>query len=217
MRRFLFYAVPFALCGLLGPHHAPYADDDEGNGEYLSHIDGQRGLEGFLDFLGILDEEAEGEDIGQAEAEVPACANLLRPLLMQCPHNDKQEGVGDGLVELSWMARQRVDTLEDEGPGKVCSLADDFAVHEVAQSDKAGGGACGNSNVVEHRPKAQLRLFAIEPEGKHEACRTTVRGQACVARHFPASVGFEMDGQQHLNEALERREEVVGLVEDAMP
>ena len=139
------------------------ADDDEGNGENLSHVDGQRGLEGFLNLLGVLDEEAEGEDVGQAEAEVPACANLLRPLLMQCPHNDKQQGVGNGLVELSGMARQRVDTLEDEGPGHVGHLADNLRVHEVAQADEAGGGTCGDGDVVEHRPDAQLRAFGVEP------------------------------------------------------
>ena len=43
-----------------------------------------------------------------------------------------------------------------------------------------------------------------------------MRGQSGVARHLPRAVLHDVDGQQHLDEALERREEVVGLVEDAM-
>ena len=42
------------------PYHAVDTYDDEGDGEDLSHIDGQRSLEGFLDLLGVLDEEGEG-------------------------------------------------------------------------------------------------------------------------------------------------------------
>lgn len=56
--------------------HTPDSQDDEGDGEDLAHVDWERGLEGLLDLLGVFDEEAEGEDIGQAEAEIPACAHL---------------------------------------------------------------------------------------------------------------------------------------------
>ena len=68
--------VSFGSVLLPSTYHAPDAEDDERNGENLSHVDGQRGLEGFLYLLGVLNEEAEGEDIGQAEAEVPAGAYL---------------------------------------------------------------------------------------------------------------------------------------------
>ena len=62
----------------LRPYHAVHADDDEGNGENLSHVDGQGGLEGFLNLLGVLNEEAEGEDIGQTEAKIPATTYIER-------------------------------------------------------------------------------------------------------------------------------------------
>ena len=93
---------------------------------------------------------------------------------MQHPHDAEQQGVGDGLVELAGMAWHLVDMLEDEGPGHVCDLADDLGVHQVAQADEAGGGACGDGDVVEHRPDAELRLADIEPEGDHQAQRTSV-------------------------------------------
>ena len=67
---------------LLGPEHAADTNDDEGDREDLTHVERQRGLEGFLDLLGVLDEETEGEDIRQTEAEIPACANLLRHTLV---------------------------------------------------------------------------------------------------------------------------------------
>ena len=74
----------------LGPYHTIDTNNDEGNRKNLSHIEWESGLEGFLDLLGVLDKEADGEDLGQAEAEIPASADLLRHLLMQCPH-DKEE------------------------------------------------------------------------------------------------------------------------------
>ena len=63
------------------PDEAPHADGDEGQGEYLSHVYGQAGLEGLLYLLGVLNEEAEGEDEGEAEAEVESLAHALRPQL----------------------------------------------------------------------------------------------------------------------------------------
>ena len=53
-----------------GPFHAPHAEDDEGNAEQLTHIEGQRVLEVHLIDLQKLHKEAESEDIGEAEAEV---------------------------------------------------------------------------------------------------------------------------------------------------
>ena len=82
------------LLNFLGFYHAIDPKDDEGNRKDLSHVEWERGFEGFLDLLGVFDEEAEGEDIRQTKAEIPACANLLRHLLMQYPHHDKENCVG---------------------------------------------------------------------------------------------------------------------------
>ena len=70
--------------------HAPGSEDNEWYGEYLSHVEWERGFEGFLNLFRVFDEETESEDIRQAEAEVPACADLLWHLLVECPH-DKEE------------------------------------------------------------------------------------------------------------------------------
>ena len=150
-------------------YHAINAKYDEGNRKNLSHVDGERCLEGFLYLLGVFDEEAEGEDVCQAEAEVPTGANLLRHLLVELPHDDKQNGVCDSLVELSWMAWHLVDMLEDKCPGHICYLADYLRVHQVTQSDKAGCGTCGDGDIVEYRPDAQLGLANIHIEGNHQA------------------------------------------------
>jgi len=63
---------------VLGFYHTDDANDDKGNRKNLSHIDRQGFLETLLYLFGILDEEAESEDVRQAEAKVPASANLLR-------------------------------------------------------------------------------------------------------------------------------------------
>ena len=70
------------MSGFLFPEHADKSDNDKGYGEYLSHIKGQGSFESLLYLFGVFDEEAEGEDISQAEAEVPACTNSLWHLLM---------------------------------------------------------------------------------------------------------------------------------------
>ena len=75
---------------LLGPNHAIYAKDNERNREDLSHIEWESGLESLLDLLGVFNQETEGENIRQTETEIPARADLLRHLLVQCPH-DKEE------------------------------------------------------------------------------------------------------------------------------
>ena len=135
---------------------------------------------------------------------------------MQGPHDKEEDGVADGFVELAGMAGQLVDALEDECPGHVGGLADDFAVHEVAQTDEAGGGAGGDGDIVEHRPHLNLRMAAVEPQRQNESGGAAMRGQSGIACHLPATIGQEVDGQQHLDKALERRQKVVGLVEDAV-
>ena len=82
---------------------------------------------------------------------------------MQPPHQHEQNAVGNGLVELSWVTWQHVDTLEDKGPGDIRHLADNLGVHQVAQADEAGCRSCGDGDVVEHLPDVQLGMLHIEP------------------------------------------------------
>ena len=65
------------LFGTLHPLASPHAEDadgDEGDGEELAHVEWHGRLEVHLDVLGVLDEEAEGEDEGKDETEVEAGA-----------------------------------------------------------------------------------------------------------------------------------------------
>jgi len=52
------------LLFLFSSYHAIDTQDDEWDAKDLSHIDGKGSFEGFLNLLGVFDEEAEGEDIG---------------------------------------------------------------------------------------------------------------------------------------------------------
>ena len=117
--------------------NAPYADDDEGNAEQLSHVEEHARLPCFLYIFRIFDEETEGENLCQTETEeetrthFEGRAFFLSPEIE--PQADKEEtGIGDGFVELSWMPRKLVNTLKDECPGNVGHFANDFAVHQVA-------------------------------------------------------------------------------------
>ena len=74
----------------LGPYHAISAEYYERNTEYLSHVEWERGFEGFLNLLCVFDEETESEDIRQAEAEIPTCADFLGHLLVEYPHDAEE-------------------------------------------------------------------------------------------------------------------------------
>ena len=167
-------------------YHAIDTQDDEGYREDLAHVEWERGFEGFLHFLGVFDEEAEGKDISQTEAKIPTCTNLLRHALMQIPHQTKEDGVGNGLVELSWMARHHINPFEDKGPWHIRNLANNLRVHEVSKTDKASCYTSGNGDIVKYRPDAQFRMLHIEPKGKHQSQCATMRGKACITYHEEA-------------------------------
>ena len=57
-------------------YHAPCTDDNEGNRQQLSHVEKHAFFKCLLHFFRVFDEEAEGEDIGQAETEIEAGAHL---------------------------------------------------------------------------------------------------------------------------------------------
>ena len=77
--------------------HADQSDNDKRNRENLSHVDRQGFLETLLYLFGVLDEEAESEDVRQAEAKIPACAYYwhlavsfwLLALLIDSPHDNE--------------------------------------------------------------------------------------------------------------------------------
>ena len=196
-------------------HHASYAEQHEGDAEELAHVEGHAYLEVALHLLAELHEEAEGEDAGEAVAEEEAGAYLAGHAAVEPPADEAEEGVGDSFVELGGVARQHVDLCEDEAPVASCGAADDFGVHEVAQTDAAGGDGGGNGDVVEYGPQGYLVLAHIEPQGDHESEGAAMAGKALVADEAYAGAG-EADGQQHLDEAGEIVEVVLRLVEEAV-
>ena len=109
-------------------------------------------LEVDLYVLGVFDEEAESEDERDAEAEVEAVADGALGVAVEVPAHEEEASVGNGLVELAGMARLLVDALEDESPRYIGHLTYNLAVHEVSQTDEAGGNGGGDGDVVEHRP-----------------------------------------------------------------
>ena len=139
----------------------------------MSHIEHHPFLESFLHILGIFNEEAEGEDIGKAEAEIPTCSHLwltgLLTSFVDSPHDEEKDGVGNGLVKLSGVAWKHVHTLKDKCPGHIGNLTDDLRVHQVAQADETGGSAGGNSDIVKNGPYLQFRPADIEDQGDNQA------------------------------------------------
>ena len=195
--------------------HAVDANDDKRNTEPLAHVKRHAVFKAYLVFLQELDEEAEEEDFRQAESEeetAAGCGAVLR-LSVEVNHAEEEDEVGHRFVELCRMARNHVDPLEYECPGHAGGIADDFRVHQIGQTDAAGGDGGGYGNHVEHVHVVHLRLAAVEPQGDDESQRTAVAGQAFVARKLPSAVRQELHGENHFPEVVQV---VVGLVEQAM-
>ena len=66
-------------------------------------------------------------------------------------------------------------------------------------------------------PNTYLAIAHIKPEGNHQSQGSAVAGQSFIAGELPSAVGHEMDGQEHLHDVLAGSEEIVGLIEQAMP
>ena len=215
--------------------HEVKADEDEGHTEPLAHVQRHAVLEVHLVLLEELDEEAEDEDFRQTEAEEEAAVigrgnlcvgfrtlaevgtrgggSLFLPALVQPHHAEEEDEIGQRLVELGRMAGHHVHPLEDESPGYVRRPPDNLGVHQIGQTDAAGGDGGGYGNHVEHVHVVHLRLAAVEPQGDDESQRTAVAGQAFVARKLPSAVRQELHGENHFPEVVQV---VVGLVEQAV-
>lgn len=94
----------------LRPKYRPRAKGNERNTENLSHVERQSRLEVYLNYLRKLNEKAEGEDEREAKAEVKARSYLLRTTPVKGEDENEDDEIGNGLVQLSRMARM-VSTL----------------------------------------------------------------------------------------------------------
>ena len=77
--------------------------------------------------------------------------------------DDEKYEIADGFIELAGMAWQHVDALENECPRHIGWLADDFRVHQVAQTDKHGTGRSSDGDVVQHAHDVQFRFPDVKP------------------------------------------------------
>ena len=126
----------------------------------MSHVENHARLEVNLYVLGVFYEEAECENESQTQAEIEASAHLFGGSLVEMQHDEEEEKVGNRLVQLSWVAWRHVYPLKDKRPRHIGWRADNLAVHEVAQTDKARSDRGGNGNVVEYMPQVHA-CFAI--------------------------------------------------------
>lgn len=110
---------------------------DEGNAQYLPHVDGHGILEIHLTFFEELDEEAERKYQGDAEPEVEPFAYVVFSLPEYPDHDAEEHEISKGFVKLGRMAGLEVDLLEDKRPRKIGRHADDFGIHQVGKADEA--------------------------------------------------------------------------------
>ena len=131
-------------------HHKPSAQQDERYTKQLAHIEKHTLLEVHLDFLRIFNEEAEGEDEEDAQPEEEARAHLLAVTAVEPPAHKEEQEVGDGLVQLTRMAGDVINSFEDESPRHLRWITDNLGVHQVAQTDGTGTDGGDNGDVIQH-------------------------------------------------------------------
>ena len=127
-------------------------DDEENTGqgkrnaENLTHIEDHVGLESHLIVLYELNEETCGKSTDKegAEEETPTVATALLPVH---PHHESEQGeICQRLVNLRGVACKTVVQLipfrrtdKLEAPGEVGGIAENLAVHKVADAYKTTG------------------------------------------------------------------------------
>ena len=221
---------------LQGVPHAPTAEEDEGDAEELTHVESHAALEIDLLLLEELDEEAEGEDGGEAKAEMEAGARSgfrcqgrgarsesgLVGVPIDEGSKDEDDEVGDGFVELGGMARcgdsvdEGVASMEDEAPREVGGVANDFGVHQISEADEAGHGGHGDGDIVHDCPGTDFSLAAIESHSDDESDGSAVGGETFVASILPGAIGHVVEGDEHFEEMGAVGQVVAGLIEEAM-
>jgi hypothetical protein len=88
-----------------GVEHEPDAADDEGDAQELTHVKGHALLKIHLDLLAELNEESEREDEQNAQSEEEPRAHALGLVAVERPANEKEQDVGQRLIQLSGVAR----------------------------------------------------------------------------------------------------------------
>lgn len=136
--------------------HAINSDDDERNAEPLAHIQHHTVLEGFLAGFQKLDEEAEGEDGGEAIAEIEAGTQRGFVLFVQQQPHDEDQKVGDGFVKLCRMTGLHILVRKDESLGNMGHCAHYLTVHQVAQTDETACQRGADGNIIQYGEEFQL-------------------------------------------------------------
>ncbi len=173
----------------------------------MPHIEHHAVFKILLVFFQEFDEKAEGEDISQAKPEEEAAVQFLAVILIQVNHDEEQDKISDGFVELPRMAGDCrkyftvcsifFHTFENECPGHIRRFADDFGVHQVGKADETGGDWSSYGNHIQHVHIMKFRLTAIQPKGDDQSQCTAVAGKSFISGEFPVSVRHEFDGKNH--------------------
>ena len=200
-----------------GVEHEPYAADGKGDTQELTHVKSHTLLKIHLNLFAEFNEESENKDGGYAESKVESRAYLFLVLAVYEYDYCKDYEVGYSLVKLSRMACKILAVLDkDETPVSAGGLTYNLRVHKVAQSDAGCGERGCHADHVDTLQNLDLVLAAVQDHGNDYAYGTAVAGKAAVTGHDDASLRFETDGKQHLDEVLAAGKIVFGFVEDAM-
>lgn len=193
-----------------GPHQEAYSKKDERYGQKLSHIERHVLLESHLGVLYKLDQEAAAEASDEEYSHEGSPINLGKFPLVKGKEDKAKEKICSRLIQLGGVAGNGFSVaLEDEAPGKVCGVAVDFAVEQVAKADETGGEGDWNHKMVHEPHDVEVVLGAVFPcvpdEAKDDGDGASVACQAALPWH------------EYLPEALPGAKVIVRLVEDAMP
>ena len=154
----------------------------------MSHVEHHVVFECFLVLLHEFDKETEGKDISQTESEEESAMQFLAVILIKIDHDEEQDQISYRFIELSRMTGKHIYPFEYECPGYIGRVTDNFGVHQIRQTDEAGGDRSSDGNHVHHIHIMKFRLAAIQPKGDHQSECTSVTGINSVGRKLYFSV-----------------------------
>ena len=196
--------------------HEVNADDNERDTQPLSHVETHIVFKADLILFEEFYKETECENSRQAESEEETAMQLFAVILIEIHHYEEKQEVGNCFVQLCRMAGKHVYPFEDESPGHIGRLTDDFRIHQVGQTDAAGGDRSGYGNHIHYIHVVHFGLPAVEPEGDHQPQCTTVAGKSFITGEFPSSVGQKSDRKYHFPKSFEAGQVGLRIVKQAM-
>ena len=164
----------------------PGAVQHERDAEDGAHVEDPTGFDVGVCEFGEFDEEAGGEKGDEEGAEEEAFGRLAVVAAVEGDEDEEDEEDGGGFVEHGGVAGDHAlgggeggRDFEDDSPGEVACFAEDFGVHEVADTDEGATYGDGWDDAVGDPEEGDVGgASGVKPHGEDDSDGGAVAGEA---------------------------------------